>query len=159
MGGETQPMTPPAELMQQLRAMRARADEADVESAMTRNQWLADVDALMRAIRSWLTAAAREGLVQMDLSSVRIAEDDLGAYEAPALKLTFPGPRHVWVRPIGTLHVGARGIVDMVCGSNRALIVLNRAGRWKVRSSGATTSALDMLDENTFARALTELIL
>jgi hypothetical protein len=59
---------------------------------------------------------------------------------------------------VGTLRVGAQGIVDVVCGSSRALLVLNRAGVWKIRGAGAS-STLTELDEQTFARALGELIL
>ena len=77
-----------------------------------------------------------EGLARLDLATVHVDDDDVGAYDAPALKITLPGPRIVWVRPVGTLRVGAQGIVDVVCGSSRALLVLNRAGVWKVRGAG-----------------------
>jgi hypothetical protein len=102
--------------------------------------------------------AVQEGLARLDVATVHVDQDDVGAYDAPALKITLPGARVVWVRPVGTLRVGAQGIVDVVSGSSRALLVLNRAGVWKIRSAGPQ-STLVLLDGHTFARALGELIL
>jgi hypothetical protein len=102
--------------------------------------------------------AVQEGLARLDMATVHVDQDDVGAYDAPALKIALPGARIVWVRPVGTLRVGAQGIVDVVCGSSRALLVLNRAGVWKIRSAGPS-STLVLLDGHTFARALGELIL
>ncbi len=138
--------------------MKRNEHELDVESSSLRASWLEAVDALLRTIRHWLDRAVREGLAKIDIASVHVPEDAVGAYDAPALKITLPGRRTVWVRPVGTLCVGGRGIVDVVSGSSRALLVLNRAGIWKIRASGPS-SALVPLDENEFARALTELIL
>jgi hypothetical protein len=163
------PMTPQAALLQRLREMKLGSQARDVESAAARASWLDAVDALLRALRGWLERPAGEGLLRIDLASVHVADDAVGAYDAPALKITVPGPRVVWIRPVGTLCVGARGIVDIVCGSNRALLVLNRAGVWKIRGVGISGPGrrretdepppLVPLDENEFARALTELIL
>jgi hypothetical protein len=137
--------------------MRRSAQEREVESSSVRASWLEAVDSLLRVLRAWLERATAEGLARIDIASVHVPDDAVGAHDAPALKITLPGQRVVWVRPVGTLCVGARGIVDLVCGSNRALLVLNRAGVWKIRGVGAS-SALAPLDENAFARALMELI-
>jgi hypothetical protein len=163
-------MHPQAALLQRLREMKQGVQERDVETAALRASWLEAVDALLGDLRSWLERAAAEGLVRIDLASVHVADDAVGAYDAPALKITVPGSRVVWIRPVGTLCVGARGIVDIVCGSNRALLVLNRAGIWKIRGAArqeeqhetegpGSRPPLVALDESEFARALTELIL
>jgi hypothetical protein len=151
-------LSPAAALLQQLRAMKRSAIEVEVESSATRANWLESLDALLRVLRGWLHRAVDEGLARIDMASVHVPEDDVGSYEAPALKVTLPGPRVVWVRPIGTLCVGARGIVDLVCGSRRALLLLNRAGVWKIRRVEASSSLVP-LDENVFSRTLAELIL
>jgi hypothetical protein len=148
----------PAELLQRLREMKRSEQELEVESSSVRASWLEAVDSLLRTMRHWLDRAVREGLAKIDVASVHVPDDAVGAYDAPALKITLPGPRVVWVRPVGTLCVGARGIVDVVSDSSRMLLVLNRAGIWKIRVAG-NSSALVPLDENEFARALTELIL
>jgi hypothetical protein len=154
----TVPTSSAAALLQQLRDMKRKAEEADVESSAARERWLDAVETLLRAVRGWLQRANDEELARIDAATVHVADDDVGAYDAPALKITLPGPRVVWVRPVGTLRVGAQGIVDIVCGSSRALLVLNRAGTWKIRSPGPS-APLVPLDEQAFARALAELIL
>jgi hypothetical protein len=147
-----------AGLLQRLRDLKRKDEENDVESTAERTRWLESVDMLMRAVRAWMLPAVQEGLARLDMATVHVDQDDVGAYDAPALKIALPGARIVWVRPVGTLRVGARGIVDVVCGSSRALLVLNRAGVWKIRSAGPT-STLVLLDGHTFAKALGELIL
>jgi len=150
-------LNPSTDLLGRLRELKRKDDEDDVESTAARTQWLEAVDMLMRAIRAWMLPAVHEGLARLDMATVHVDQDDVGAYDAPALKIALPGARIVWVRPVGTLRVGAQGIVDVVCGSSRALLVLNRAGVWKVRSAGPS-STLVLLDGHSFARALAELI-
>ena len=101
------------------------------------------------------------GLARVETVSFHVAEDEVGAYDAPGPKVTMPGPRCVWVRPLGTLVVGARGVVEMACGHGRGLLLLNRRGVWKLRADPrkASSSLLVVLDENEFARALMQLIL
>jgi hypothetical protein len=154
----TAPSDPSSALLQQLRVMKRKDDEDTAESTAARSRWLEHVDLLLRAIRAWMLPAVQEGLARLDMATVHVDDDDVGAYDAPAIKISLPGERIVWVRPVGTLRVGAQGIVDVVCGSSRALLVLNRRGIWKVRSAGPT-SHLVPLDGHAFARALQELIL
>jgi hypothetical protein len=157
-GDRTEPMSPQAALLQHLRDLKRSRAEADGESAATRDAWVRAVDSLLAWIRAWLQRAVNEGLARVDLATVRIQDVDHGAYDAPALRLTLGGGRIVWIRPAGMMRVGARGIVDMVCGSSRALIVLNRSGLWKIRSP-AHHASLVVLDEGSFSRVLGELIL
>ncbi len=145
-------------LLQQLRELRQAEEQTDAESTAARQSWLHSVDRLLGAIRGWMLPAVQEGLLRLDAAVVHVTEDDIGAYDAPALKLAMPAGRIVWVRPVGTLRVGAQGIVDIVCGSSRALLVLNRAGVWKIRGPGPSAS-LAALDRDAFARVLGELIL
>ncbi len=156
--GEHPPVDASSSLLDRLRDLKRKDEEGEVESTAARTLWLEAVDMLMRAVRAWMLPAVQEGLARLDVATVHVAQDDVGAYDAPALKIALPGARIVWVRPVGTLRVGAKGIVDVVCGSNRALLVLNRAGVWKIRSAGPT-STLVLLDGHTFAKALGDLIL
>src|SRR5579883_1499992 len=107
----TAPLSAAATLLQRLREMKRQDEESDVESTQARTRWLDAVENLLATIRSWLQQACSEGLARIDAASVHVADDDVGAYDAPALKLAFPGARIVWVRPVGTLRVGAQGIV------------------------------------------------
>jgi hypothetical protein len=153
----TQPLDPTSLLLQRLREMK-RSDEAeDVQSSNARGRWLEAVLALLGVVRSWLAPAVAEGLARIDAASVHV-DDDLGPYDAPALQVHFPGGRLVWVRPVGTLRVGGQGLVDLVCGSNRALLVLNRAGAWKIRGAGPKAN-LVLLDAHSFSKALSEVLI
>src|ERR1019366_5819961 len=107
---KTQPLDPQVALLQKLRDLRRQEDEEDVESTAARTRWLDAVEGLLVALRSWLQPAAAEGLARVDAASVHVADDDVGAYDAPALKIAFPGSKILWVRPVGTLRVGGQGI-------------------------------------------------
>jgi hypothetical protein len=147
-----------AHFLERLRELKRKDDATKGDSSMVRTRWLEAVDILMRSIRAWLLPAVHEGLARIDMATVHVGEDEVGAYDAPALKIALPGALIIWVRPVGTLRIGARGIVDVVCGPHRALLVLNRAGLWKIRGPGPSSS-LALLDGHTFAQTLRELIL
>jgi len=157
-GDRTQPLSPQAALLQHLRDLRRDKAETDAESESVRQDWLGAVHALLGWIRAWLQRAVDEGLARVETATVTVQDDDHGSYDAPALRVWLAGGRVVWVRPAGMMSVGARGIVDMVCGSNRALVVLNRSGVWKIRAA-RDQGRLDVLDETSFSRVLGELIL
>jgi hypothetical protein len=152
----TQPLDPTSLLLQRLRDMKRRDEADDVESSNARGRWLEAVLALLGVVRTWLAPAVAEGLARIDAATVHV-DDDLGPYDAPALQVHFPGGRLVWVRPVGTLRVGGQGLVDLVCGSNRALLVLNRAGAWKIRGAGPKAN-LVLLDAHSFSKALSEVL-
>lgn len=144
-----------APLLAVLRELKEREERAEVVATASRDEWIAQLEELFAWIRRLFEPAVTEGLARVDAATVRIEKDAIGDYEAPALKINVPGPRVVWVRPIGTFSVGARGMVDVVCGANRALLVLNRAGVWKVRGG---REELERLDETALVRALEELV-
>jgi hypothetical protein len=165
-GTATLPHHPPAALLEQLHELRRVAEYREGEREAAKASWLAALDALFAQLQAWLEPACRLGLARAEVVPFHVADDEVGAYDAPALSVTMPGPRHVWVRPVGTLVVGGRGVVEMGCGHNRGLLVLNRSGVWKLRAESAATdirnrasSLLVVLDENEFARALMQLIL
>lgn len=124
----TQPMDPPAALLQPLRDLRRQTEAVDVESTRARASWLEAVGALLEVLRGWLPPAVSEGLARLDRASFHVADDDGAPYDAPALKIVFSAARLVWVRPVGTLRVGGQGIADLVCASNRALRVSTAQG-------------------------------
>jgi hypothetical protein len=108
---------------------------------------------MAKTLRQWLQPVIAEGLAVVEDTTVAL--EDLGTYEAPALKIIAPDQRIVWIKPAGALAVGARGWVEVSCRAARALLVLNRMGQWKVR--GPRADGLDVLDEARFAELLAEL--
>lgn len=145
-------------LLDVARGLKDGEDRERLVSAMTRDEWLGELHALMRIVRDWLRPAVSEGLTTVEATTVRLSEPPLGDYEAPALKVTFPGARVVWVRPAGVLSVGAKGWVDVTCNASRAMIVLNRSGVWKIRPPDGRGARLEPLDEPRFADIIAQLV-
>ncbi len=152
----TLPIDAPNALLAHLRRLREE-ETSEADTTAVRQHWLLAVEQLLATLRVWLAPAQREGLVRLDAVTVHIGEDEVGAHDAPALQITMPAGRVVWVRPVGTLRIGAQGLIDVVCASSRALLVLNRAGIWKIRGAGSS-APLVPLDAHAFARVLAELI-
>ena len=145
-------------LLDVARGLKEGEQRERLVSAMTRDEWLAELSALMRTVREWLRPAISEGLAAVEPTTVRMSEPQLGEYEAPALKILFPGARVVWLRPAGVLSVGAKGWVDVTCNAARAMLVLNRAGVWKARPPDGRSSRLEPLDEPRFADIIAQLV-
>jgi len=148
-------------LLELLRDMREREDRSKIRDAVARDDWVAELDRLMQELRRWLRPAVSEGLARVELVNVRVDDDHhFGPYEAPSLKIELPGRRIVSVRPAGALSVGAKGWVDLVCGRNRAMLVLNKRGMWKLRGCDAARKdgKLEPLDEPHFTRVIAELV-
>jgi hypothetical protein len=143
-------------LLDVARGLKDGEDRERVISAMTRDEWLGELHALMRIVREWLRPASSEGLAQVEATTVRLSEPPLGDYEAPALKIAFPGSRILWVRPAGVLSVG--GWVDVTCNAARAMLVLNRSGVWKIRPPDGRNTGLQPLDEPRFAEVVAQLV-
>jgi hypothetical protein len=154
-------MERPSNLLDLMRELRDRDERDKTEGALTRDDWIGELNHLMVTVRGWLRPAVSEGLTRVEAHTVHISDGPYGEYDAPALKVDLPGDRTIWLRPAGLLAVGARGWVDVVSGANRAMLVLNRRGTWKVRTpSGVpgTPGKLDVLDERRFAQMLSDLV-
>ena len=146
-------------LLAVVRGLRDREERASIATAIDRDDWLGACHALMRGLRAWLRPAEAEGLVHIEGIEVAQGEDE-SSYQAPGLKVTLPGGRTLWVRPSGMLSVGAKGWVDMTCGANRAMLVLNRKSVWKARGCDPLNrgAKLEPLDESRFTELFAELV-
>jgi hypothetical protein len=145
-------------LLDVARGLKDGEERERLVSKMSRDEWLGEVSALLRTIREWLRPAVGEGLARVEPTQVRLSDAPFGDYDAPALKITLPGSRVVWVRPAGVLSVGAKGWVDVTCNASRAMLVLNRSGVWKIRSPDGGSSRLEPLDEPRFADVVAQLV-
>jgi len=153
---------PARSLLDVLRGLKEKEEHSNIADALARDEWVAELGVLMKTLRGWLRPALSEKLVRVEASTWRLTDDPrFGEYEAPTLRIDLPGKRVIWVKPAGTLAVGAKGWVDVTCGRARAMLVLNRRGIWKARSSDGVTRGegkLEPLDEARFARLLAELV-
>ena len=121
----------------------------------------------MTRITGWLAEGAYGDLLRVEPAEVELAEEDLGVYRAPALRIrartTHPrtakvepkGMRVVGVIAAGDRRiVGARGRVDVTCGAGRAILLRMGKDDWRLLEPRRSPVELT---EDAFAGALTEL--
>ncbi len=81
--------------------LKAKADELDVRDRhRRRGEWLGAIHRLLDQIRDWLRESDPEGVLDIEPYEVSRTEQNLGTYDAPALKIRL-GAGEVDVRPIG----------------------------------------------------------
>jgi hypothetical protein len=64
----------------------------------------------------------------------------------------------VSLRPVGRFVVAAKGRIDMVLGPNKAMIVRNSDGTWKIIPVGSTSERFLPLTKDTFSEAIEALL-
>ena len=120
-------------------------------------EWLEAIEKLYHEIRAWLNEAETEGLVKYVEADTAITESTLGTYDAPVLQLSFGG-RLVFVRPVGRFVVAANGRIDMSLGPDRAMLIRDKDGTWKINPVGSTRDQLLPLTKDTFSDAIEALL-
>lgn len=115
---------------------RPKPPEADV--TQRRDEWIQAIEALFKTVEEWLAPAVREGVLKTYRSSEEIVEPDLGAYQAPILRIEDDRST-VRLQPIGVRVVGMvghpqlalRGRIDLICGPITVPFVRDVSGTWK----------------------------
>jgi hypothetical protein len=134
-----------------------RARKGPPPNREQRDEWLEAIEKLYDQIRAWLSEAMAEGLVDYKIGDTAITEGTLGTYDAPVLQLFF-GERMVSVRPVGRFVVAAKGRIDMLLGPNKAMMVRDSDGTWKIIPVGSTRERPLPLTKDTFSEALEALL-
>ncbi len=161
-------MTGQQALLEKLRGDAVDAETIDEALRRQQGDWLRDLETLMDTIDGWLSEGKAEGLWRVERRTVELAEEDLGAYAAPAVSIhaRTAHPRTVKVEPRGMRVagvviasdrriVGARGRVDVTCGAGRAILLRMAPGMWKlVPPSGVQTE----LTNDSFSATVAELL-
>jgi hypothetical protein len=81
--------------------LKAKADELGVRDRhRRRGEWLGAIHRLLEQMRDWLRESDPEGVLDIEPYEVSRTEQNLGTYDAPALKIRL-GAGEVDVRPIG----------------------------------------------------------
>ena len=115
-----------------LRKKRQKQKAAEIDHDAVRQEWIANCEALMATILKWLEPLEDQALLQVDRQAIPIYEDQLGEYQAPALRLVFLKSQVLTIRPVGRFVLGARGRVDLVSGgAPLAMLILNAVGNWE----------------------------
>ena len=112
---------------------RQRQQEAsEIDHDAVRQEWISSCNGLTSTILEWLRPLEDQALLQIEKGTIPIYEEQLGEYQAPALKLVFLRSQVLTLRPVGRFVLGARGRVDLVSGSTSlAMLVLNGTDHWE----------------------------
>jgi hypothetical protein len=148
-------------------ALKARREAQDRGKADLQ-KWLEDLQALADQIASWVEPLREANLLAVERSTMPVHEVDHGQYEAPWIRMSFPGSnRTVSVEARGLEIVGAvlgegmsvsgmRGRADMVSASgDRIMLFRNDDRKWVfVGALPGRNGSQHPVDEDTFATAL-----
>jgi hypothetical protein len=161
------------QLVKKLRASQP-SGTVDEQLELDRQQWLQDLSSLMKALRSWLKEGEEEQVFKIEDDKVELVEQDLGAYEAPSLRIFARTlGRTVKVLPKGLRIVGsvqdgarlvnAKGRVDLISGARRCTLLRTPSREWKIAAPplvarshlvDVAKSDLPALDADTFSEVL-----
>jgi len=79
--------------------LKAKADELGVRDRhRRRGEWLGAIHRLLDQIRDWLRESDPEGVLDIEPYEVSRTEQDLGTYDAPALKIRLGRERSMFDR-------------------------------------------------------------
>jgi hypothetical protein len=113
------------------------------ETQTKRNEWCMAVGRLMTTLKQWVDESDKEShVLESKLERVRLAEEELGTYEAQELLITLD-PREVRVTPIarnvvggvdaGGIYVRADGRVDITDGARKYILYrIAATDSWRV---------------------------
>lgn len=88
-------------------------EEAQIESAEIRKQWLEDLDELYRKVADFLQEYVAVESIRYSFTEITLTEEYLGSYQVRRMDIDI-GRQHVSLEPIATLLIGSRGRVDVV---------------------------------------------
>ncbi len=99
-------------------------NEIPVDWNRERDEWLARLDELYKAIESYLEKYIRTGEIKIEYQDIMLHEENIGPYSARRLILEV-GRKKIALNPIGTLYFGTKGIVNVAgpAGSTRLMLV------------------------------------
>ena len=115
-----------------LKKRRQQQEAAEIDHDAVRQEWISSCNALISTILEWLRPLEDQALLQIEEETILIYEEQLGEYQAPALRLVFLRSQVLTLRPVGRFVVGAKGRVDLVSGNTfLAMLVLNGTDHWE----------------------------
>lgn len=126
-----------------------------------RDTYLNHLQRLHGSVESWFAGLVAGKHLILRHESIRLEEEEIGAYEAPVLVLVI-GRREVGLVPAGTRFLGAQGIVDIVNGREHtpvATVLLQKEGavlQWRLRNP--REPVLRSFDRSSFTKVLEPLL-
>lgn len=104
-----------------VRRQQKSADAVDWKKE--RDEWLSHLERLYKKMESLLAKYISAGQIQIEFKAIGLNEEGIGSYNAKQMILRI-GRQKVYLNPIGTLLVGAKGRVDVVGPAGKAQLLL-----------------------------------
>jgi hypothetical protein len=141
-----------ANLAEYVRGKQEDQSLLDANAAQMREDWQCELERLMSSIDGWLSPAVEAGL-KLTRASVTIAEQGLGAYDAPLRIIELAGNR-VKIVPKARLVVGGYGRVDVEARPETALLIYWKPeGCWYILRNRDWRSR-ELLSQDSFERLM-----
>lgn len=138
--------------------LRSKQNEEQAESAnweKRKSEWLSSLDKLFGQIEDWLSEPVSQNLIALKKETIELDEYKIGPYKASRLVLQI-GHDTVYIEPVGTIIVGAKGRVDVRTGGASFKIVLTNENKWGILEADRTVA--EQLNEATLTKALQDLL-
>lgn len=138
--------------------LRSKQNEEQAESAnleKRKSEWLRSLDKLFMQIKAWLSEPVAQNLIALKEETIELDEYKLGSYEVPRLVLQV-GHNVVYIEPVGTVIVGAKGRVDVKTGGASFKLILTNENAWGILEPDRTVAG--QLNEDAFTKALQDLL-
>jgi len=106
------------------------AEKETIDWDRQRKEWLRYLDELYNMIESFLSKYTSAGQIRIAYQDVILDEENLGSYTARKMILRI-GRQEVFLLPVGTLLIGAKGRVDIIGPGARAqMLLVDKRASW-----------------------------
>ena len=85
--------------------------------------WLKSLEILFNDIDKWLSPHIKKGEVEILKSTITIREEHIGEYETQKIQINI-GNGFIYVKPVGTIVLGAYGRVDLYGTKGDRILIL-----------------------------------
>lgn len=138
--------------------LRSKQNEEQAESAgleKRKSEWLDSLNELFMQIEEWLSEPLSQNLITLKKEIMEFDEYKIGSYRASRLILQI-GYNTVYIEPVGTIIVGAKGRVDVKTSGTSFKLILANENSWGILQPDRIVA--EKLNQSTFTRALQDLL-
>lgn len=133
-----------------------REKEKSIDFDKRKAQWILELESLFSQIKNWVKPLIARKLAKIEKGEMEIQEDLLGRYKVPTLNLHLSN-QSLFMRPVGTFIVGAKGRVDIESQGKKVTMVLHEEG-WKIPKKEKTGFNYVDCNEDSFAGLIEDLL-
>jgi hypothetical protein len=145
------------ELIKKIEDAKKKDVQKKIDIEKSKKEWLKSLFDLFMEIKTWMFPLINKKLVSLEEKIIVIKEDLFGAYDAPMLEINGPEWK-ILLKPKGRFIVGAKGRIDVICGTKELMFVLHDKG-WELAVKKERGFKYLSLDSDLFAEIIEELTL